>query len=86
MRTAKISIAVDKRKLRLARMAAKAEGLSLSAFFVRGLDDRLERHERRRAAHELAATWGPESIPTEKELEEFRRHMARLRKPRSRAA
>ena len=86
MRTTKVSIAVDKKKLRLARAAAKSEGSSLSAFFVRGLDLQLDEHDRLRAARELWASWGPDSIPSEKDREEFRRHMTRPRKRRARAA
>ncbi len=86
MRTTKVSIAVDKRKLVLARAAAKAEGSSLSAFFVRGLDLQLDEHERLEAARELWASWGPESIPSEEDRAELRRHMIRPRKRRARAA
>lgn len=86
MRTTKISIAVDKQKLRLARAAAKADGLSLSAFIARGLDRQLDEHDRREAARELAATWGPASIPSDDERAEFRNHMLRPRRRRSRAA
>jgi hypothetical protein len=85
MRTTKVSIAVDKQKLRLARAAAKSEGLSLSAFIGRALDLQLEEHGRVVAARELWADWGPESAPTDSDREALRRHMARPRK-RGRAA
>lgn len=85
MRTTKISIAVDKQKLRLARAAAKSAGLSLSAFIGRALDAQLAEHDRVAAARELWASWGPDSVPTEKDREALRRHMTRPRK-RARAA
>jgi hypothetical protein len=86
VRTTKISIAVDKKKLRMARAAAKAAGLSLSAFLSRGLDLQLEAHDRLQAARELAASWGVDSVPTVDERAAFRRAMSRPRRHRSRAA
>jgi hypothetical protein len=86
MRTTKISIAIDKKKLRLARAAAKAAGMSLSAFLGRGVELQLEAHERFEAARELAATWSVESTPTAEERAAFRQAMSRARRHRSRAA
>jgi hypothetical protein len=86
MRTTKISISIDKKQLRQVRAAAKSEGLSVSAFIARALDGKLEEHDRLQAARELWAEWGPKSVPTEQERQEFRRLMARPRKRRSRAA
>jgi hypothetical protein len=77
VRTTKISIAIDNGKLRLARSAAKSEGLSLSAFIGRGLDLQLEEHDRVAAARDLWASWGPESVPSDVDRETLRRHMAR---------
>jgi hypothetical protein len=85
VRTTKISIAVDKQKLRLARAAAKSEGLSLSAFIGRALDAQLQEHDRVVAARELWASWGPDSVPSQNDRVALRRHMTRPRK-RARAA
>lgn len=86
MRTTKISIAIDKEQLRLARDAAKSEGLSLSAYIARALGNQLEDQQRLEAARELWRAWGPESIPTPKEHQEFVARMARPRKRRPKAA
>ena len=57
----KISVSVDKEKLRIAKAYAKAEGVSLSALLTRGLQHELEARARLAAALEL---YGPEGWPT----------------------
>jgi hypothetical protein len=86
MRTAKISIAIDKARLQLARRAAKSEGISLSAYIGRALVRQLEAQERIDAAHELHRSWGPETVPTAADWADFQRAMARPRKRRRKAA
>lgn len=86
MRTTKISIAIDKQLLRLARRAAASEETSLSAYIGRALGRQLEAQERTEAAHKLYRSWGPETMPTAADWEDFRRAMARPRKRRRKAA
>jgi hypothetical protein len=86
MRTTKISIAVDKQMLQLARRAAASEGLSLSAYIGRALARQLEAQERTEAARELYRSWGPETVPTSADWDDFRRATARPRKRRRKAA
>ena len=86
MRTTKISIAIDKEHLRLARRAAKSEGSSLSGYIARGLGSRLEEQGRIDASRALHETWGPESVPTDGDREEFLARMSRPRGRRFRAA
>lgn len=86
MRTAKISIAIDKTSLARARAAAKSRGLSLSAFIGKALDVELDDQDRLDAARRLWASWGPESTPTDDDREALQRHMARPKKRRARAA
>jgi hypothetical protein len=86
MRTTKISIAIDKERLRLARRAAASEGLSLSAYIGRALARQLEAQERIEAARELYRSWGPDTVPSAADWMEFRRVMARPRKRRKKAA
>jgi hypothetical protein len=87
VRTTKISIAIDKEHLRLARKAAISEGLSLSGYIARALGSRLEDQRRIDAARELQASWGPESLPTPGDRERFLTRMSRgRRKRRARAA
>jgi hypothetical protein len=86
MRTTKISIAVDKQLLRLARRAAASEKVSLSAYIGRALGRQLEAQERTEAAREIYRGWGAETVPTVADWEDFRRAMARPRKRRRKAA
>jgi hypothetical protein len=86
MRTTKISIAIDKERLRLARRAAASEGISLSAYVGRALAKQLEAQERIEAARELHRSWGPDTAPTAADWQDFRRAMARPRKRRKKAA
>jgi hypothetical protein len=86
MRTTKISIAIDKQQLRLARSAAKARGVSLSAYIARALGTQLEDQRRMDAARELYASWGASGTPSEADRDAFLERMARPRARRSRAA
>lgn len=86
MASTKISVSLDRDQLKKARGAAKAEGLSLSAYLAAALASRLEEQERLDAARELFASWGPESAPTAEERRRFLEQMARPKKRRRRAA
>lgn len=86
MPTAKISIAIDKQQLSLARAAAKTEGLSLSAYIARALGKQLEDQRRIDAARELHASWDAGTIPTAADRDAFLARMSRPRARRSRAA
>jgi hypothetical protein len=86
MRTTKISIAIDKEKLRLARAAAKSERLSLSAYIARALGKQLEDQERIDAARELHRSWGRSGVPTPRDKEDFLAQMSRPRRRRRKAA
>ena len=86
MSTTKISIAIDKQQLRLARSAAKTEKLSLSAYISRALGKQLEDQRRINAARELHAGWDADTIPTAGDREAFLARMSRPRARRSRAA
>jgi hypothetical protein len=86
MSTTKISIAIDERQLRVARRAAKSEGLSLSAYIGRALDNQLQEQARLDAARELHRSWSRESMPTAKDRDEFLLRMSRGRRRRERAA
>jgi hypothetical protein len=86
MRTAKISIAIDKQLLQVARRAAASERISVSAYIGRALRRQLEVQERNEAARELYRSWGPQTLPTATDWENFQRAMARPRKRRRKAA
>jgi hypothetical protein len=60
----KISVSVDKDKLRLAKAQAKDEGVSLSSLLARGLQHELDARARLQAALEL---YGPDGWPTPEE-------------------
>jgi hypothetical protein len=62
----KVSVSVDKEKLRVAKAHAKAEGVSLSALLTRGLQVELDARVRLAAALEL---YGPDGWPTNEERE-----------------
>jgi hypothetical protein len=65
--TQKISVAMGRSELRLAKTAADEEGLSLSAFVTRAVRERLEERRRMEAAREVLATFSPEDLPTPEE-------------------
>ena len=62
--TQKISVAMGRTELRLAKTAAENEGVSLSAYVTRAVRDRLEERERQEAQREVLATFLPQEIPT----------------------
>lgn len=62
--TQKVSVAMGRNELRLAKTAAEDEGVSLSAFVTRAVRERLEEHERQEARREILATFLPHEIPT----------------------
>jgi hypothetical protein len=82
----KISIAIDKEQLSLARSAAKTEGLSLSAYISRALGKQLEDQRRIDAARKLHASWDASAMPTAADRDAFLARMARPRARRTRAA
>jgi hypothetical protein len=86
MRTTKISIAIDKKQLRLARRASKSEGLSLSSYIARALASQLEEQVRIDAARALHRSWGRQSVPSAADRAEFLSKMSRSRKRRDKAA
>ena len=65
--TQKISVAMGKDELRLAKTAAKQEGVSLSAYVTRAVRERLEERRRLEAAREFLATFAPDELPTAEE-------------------
>jgi hypothetical protein len=81
VRTAKVSIAIDKQQLKRARSAAKAEGLSLSAYIARALGAQLADQRRIDAARALHARWRDSGVPTAADEEAF---LARMARPRTR--
>lgn len=85
MPTTRIRIAIDPRQLKRARSAARAEGLSLSAYIARALGNQLEDQHRIDAARALHARWGMPSMPTAADREAFLTRMVRSRARRSKA-
>ena len=69
--TQKISVAMGRNELRLAKTAAEDEGVSLSAYVTRAVRDRLEERERLEAQREVLATFLPHEIPTADEQREL---------------
>ncbi len=65
--TEKISVAIGRDELRLAKTAAQEEGLSLSAFVTRAVRDRLEERRRLEAARAVLATFTAEDFPSDEE-------------------
>src|SRR5260370_15067916 len=62
--TQKISVAMGRDELRLAKTAADEEGLSLSAFVTRAVRERLEERRRIEAARKVLSTLAPDDIPS----------------------
>jgi hypothetical protein len=62
--TQKISVAMGRTELRLAKTAAEDEGVSLSAFVTRAVRERLEERERLEARRAILAGFLPDEIPT----------------------
>jgi len=67
--TQKISVAMGRSELRLAKAAANEEGISLSAYVTRAVRDRLEERRRFEAAKQLLGTFDLAELPS---LEEQR--------------
>jgi uncharacterized protein (DUF1778 family) len=62
--TEKISVAIGRDELRLAKDAAEQEGMSLSAFVTGALRARIEERRRLEAARRVLATFEPKDFPT----------------------
>lgn len=62
--TEKISVAMGREELRLAKIAAREAGVSLSAFVTEAVRDRLTEKRRREAAREVLAMFDREDFPT----------------------
>lgn len=76
----KVSVSLDKEKLRRAKAQAKEQGVSLSAILSRGLEQVLDARARLEAAVEL---YGPDGWPTPDERREIvESWSARAIKPR----
>jgi hypothetical protein len=69
--TQKISVAMGRDELRLAKTAAHEEGVSLSAYVTRAVRDRLAERRRMAAAREFLATFDDAELPTEQEKREL---------------
>jgi len=69
--TAKISVAMGREELRLAKTAANAEGISLSAYVTRAVRDRLAEQRRLAAARAVMATFDMGDFPSAEEQEEI---------------
>jgi hypothetical protein len=67
----KVSVALGRDELRLARVAAKQDGVSLSAFVTRAVRARIQELRRQQAARRALATFAPEDIPTVEEQREL---------------
>jgi uncharacterized protein (DUF1778 family) len=78
--TEKISVALGRDELRLARTAAEQDGVSLSAFVTGAVRARIEERRRKKAARQLLATFDPEDFPT---VEEERELLALWSAPRA---
>jgi hypothetical protein len=78
--TQKVSVAMGRDELRLAKTAARAEGVSLSAYVTHAVRERLAESERLEAAREFLATFAPDELPT---AEEQRKLLERWARPRS---
>ena len=86
MTTTKISIAIDEGELRLARKAARAEGVSLSRYIARAIGRQLEDSGRLEAARSLWREWGASSVATPEERAAILAKLERRPKRRRRAA
>jgi hypothetical protein len=69
--TEKVSVAIGRDELRLARSASEQEGMSLSAFVTGALRARLEERLRLKAARQVIATFDAEDFPTVDEQREL---------------
>ena len=69
--TQKISVAMGRAELRLAKTAAEEEGISLSAYVTRAVRQRLDERERLEAARAIIATYAPEELATPQEQKQL---------------
>jgi uncharacterized protein (DUF1778 family) len=69
--TEKISVAIGRDELRLAKHAADQEGMSLSAFVTGAIRAQIEERRRLEAARQVLATFEPEDFPTADEQREL---------------
>ncbi len=83
--TEKISVAMGRDELRLAKTAADEEGLSLSAYVTRAVRERLEERRRMEAAREVLATFAPDDFPTPQEQRDLVALWTRTRPTASRS-
>lgn len=84
--TEKISVAMGRDELRLAKTAADEEGLSLSAYVTRAVRERLEERRRMEAAREVLATFAPGDFPTPQEQRDLVALWTRARPTAARSA
>jgi uncharacterized protein (DUF1778 family) len=69
--TEKISVAIGREELRLAKTAAELDGVSLSAFVTGAVRARIEDRRRLEAARAVLETFDPEDSPTAEEQREL---------------
>ncbi|MDP9002697.1 MAG: hypothetical protein M3O46_21615 [Myxococcota bacterium] len=79
--TQKVSVAMGRDELRLAKTAAREEGVSLSAYVTHAVRDRLEERLRTEAACEVLATFSPAEHATIEEQRELVALWTRTRAP-----
>lgn len=78
--TEKISVALGREELRLARRVAEQEGLSLSAFVTTAIRARVAEKRRADAAREVLGSFEDEDLPTPEQEEALLRAWARPRR------
>lgn len=69
--TEKISVALGRDELRLAKRAAEQDGVSLSAFVTGAVRSRIEERRRLEAARAVLAQFAPEELPSAGEQREL---------------
>lgn len=69
--TEKISVALGRDELRLAKTAAEQDGVSLSAFVTGAVRARIEERRRMEAARQVLEMFAPEDFPTVEEQREL---------------
>jgi len=69
--TEKISVAIGRDELRIARNAAEQDGVSLSAFVTGAVRARIKERQRLEAARQVLATFEPEDFPRADEQREL---------------
>jgi hypothetical protein len=84
--TQKISVAIGRDELRVAKIAARDEGVSLSAYITRAVQRQLQERQRLEAAREFLATFAPEELPTPEEQRELVELWTRARAVASRSS